>query len=214
MCEGERKKNREKRRLTCPGDRKNNSIFYYAGRENGKCTRDGVKQSRCLCGGREEGRVRVISGSCERLVLTRNCSRCLSDSGVNSADMGMTSPARIMIALREEGTDKTKVFTSVAPALRLAGRVKVSRAKRDAYVFRQYRLLTCERSPAVPGVGNVQLPQQVDDHQSRAAPRDVVDGFLSFYLHILNTHTQKCIFGSDCLMQTHPLYIATLIISL
>lgn len=61
-------------------------------------------------------RVRVICGSCERLVLTRNCSRCLSDSGVNSADMGMTSPARIMIALREEGTDKTKVFTSAAPA--------------------------------------------------------------------------------------------------
>lgn len=36
-----------------------------------------------------------------RFILTRNCSRCLSDSGVNSADMGMTSPARIMIALRE-----------------------------------------------------------------------------------------------------------------
>lgn len=115
-CARGREKNREKRRLTCPGDRKNNSIFYYAGRENRKRTRDGVKQSRCLCGGREEGRVRVISGSCERLVLTRNCSRCLSDSGVNSVDMGMTSPARIMIALGEEGTDKTKVFTSAAPA--------------------------------------------------------------------------------------------------
>lgn len=32
-------------------------------------------------------------------LLTRNCSRCLSDSGVNSVDMGMTFPSLIMIAL-------------------------------------------------------------------------------------------------------------------
>lgn len=34
------------------------------------------------------------------LILTRNCSLCLSDSGVNSADMGMISPFLIMIALK------------------------------------------------------------------------------------------------------------------
>lgn len=48
-------------------------------------------------GGRSTG---LICVSCERFGLTRNCRRCLSDSGVNSADTGMTSPARIMIALR------------------------------------------------------------------------------------------------------------------
>lgn len=50
------------------------------------------------------GEVRQLCSSEEsrrKFLLTRNCSRCLSDSGVNSADMGMISPARIMIALRD-----------------------------------------------------------------------------------------------------------------
>lgn len=34
------------------------------------------------------------------MLPTRNCSRCLSDSGVNSLDIGMTSPPRMMTALR------------------------------------------------------------------------------------------------------------------
>lgn len=52
----------------------------------------------------KEGEVRQLCSlekSRRRFLLTRNCSRCLSDSGVNSVDMGMISPARIMIALRE-----------------------------------------------------------------------------------------------------------------
>lgn len=44
-------------------------------------------------------------------VLTKNCSRCLSDSGVNSEDMGVTSPPRMMIALRVRGK-KTKTITT------------------------------------------------------------------------------------------------------
>lgn len=59
--------------------------------------------------GRSAGLIRV---SCEGFSLTRNCSRCLSDSGVNSADMGMTSPARIMIALRKQGRQNRNAYFS------------------------------------------------------------------------------------------------------
>lgn len=63
--------------------------------------------------GRGEGRsTGLIRVSCESFSLTRNCSRCLSDSGVNSADMGMTSPARIMIALRKRGRQNRNAYFS------------------------------------------------------------------------------------------------------
>lgn len=56
------------------------------------------------------GQLCSLGRSRKKLFLTRNCSRCLSDSGVNSADMGMTSPARIMIALRKRGRQNKTVF--------------------------------------------------------------------------------------------------------
>lgn len=66
----------------------------------GKTLRRAAYERRECEGSLREGRsTALIRVSCERFGLTRNCRRCLSDSGVNSADMGMTSPARIMIAL-------------------------------------------------------------------------------------------------------------------
>lgn len=71
-----------------------------------QCMKD---ESGSLWEGRPAGLIRV---SCERFSLTRNCSRCLSDSGVNSADMGMTSPAWIMIALRKRSRQNRNAYFS------------------------------------------------------------------------------------------------------
>lgn len=62
-----------------------------------------------LWGGGSTG---LICVSCKRFGLTRNCRRCLSDSGVNSADTGMTSPARIMIALRMRNRQNRNAYFS------------------------------------------------------------------------------------------------------
>lgn len=68
------------------------------------------RSARGLCGrGRSTG---LICVSCERFGLTRNWRRCLSDSGVNSADTGMTSPARIMIALRMRNRQNRNAYFS------------------------------------------------------------------------------------------------------
>lgn len=60
----------------------------------------------------EERSAGLIRVNCESFRLTRNCSRCLSDSGVNSADTGMTSPARIMIALRKPSRQNRNAYFS------------------------------------------------------------------------------------------------------
>lgn len=45
-------------------------------------------------------------------------------------------------------------------------------------------------SPAVSGVPHVQLPEQKDGRQSRAAARHVVDRLVLLDLHVLNTNAQ------------------------
>lgn len=132
--------------------------------------------------------------SSERFILTRNCSRRLSDSGVNSADIGMTSPARIMMALWKRSRQNKTVYFSCSCWLQGTRRWGTQRRRLhvscvSSHGFTHFVYMRTCLSPAVPSVTNIELPEQIDDHQSCAASWDVVDCLLSFYLHILNTNT-------------------------
>lgn len=155
----------------------------------------------------------MLESSWERLSLTKNCSRRLSDSGVNSADIGMTSPARIMIALRKASRQNKTVYLSCS--CWLAGHPKVSDASLfgvHSYCVYEVYMRVCP-SPAVPSVPNIELPEQIHDNQSCAAPWDVVDCLLTFYLHILYTNTHiNMSSGKKHIAQTHCLHIITFVI--
>lgn len=134
----------------------------------------------------------LIRVSCERFILTRNCSRCLSDSGVNSADMGMTSPARIMIALRKPSRQNRNAYFSPVTIHSFSSPPSSSSSSSPQ----------CDGSPAVPCVCHIELPKQVDDRQGSAASWDVVNTLVLFYLHILSTN-KKSIFFRFSTTQQH-----------